>query len=387
MRPILALAIVLLGPKAALPEAHYQEPPAKPAAMLASLPLVMLASLDADVPFSFDGGSFDAGAPSPDGTDDANVVALPPESSDAAHDQDEAPAEPTAAPAPVSTQADAGDTTNSLDGLCNALLTSAQDNDLPVAFFANLIWQESKLKHDAVSPVGAQGIAQFMPRVAVEAGLADPFDPQQAIPASARFLHALQQHFNNLGFVAAAYNAGAHRVGEWLDHGRVLPPETQNYVLRITGRSAEAWRRAPVDDSRLAFVRPLPCRNMPAFAELEQAKLQQPPLADEPQPQQDKNTATVAAKAAPKIVLRQPKPATTKTANKIAIERRLVIAHQETRKETHKEARTIGRANTGVHIQILAGNIRGGRHEALPRPRLPHEKRRLAAMVSESRKA
>ena len=30
----------------------------------------------------------------------------------------------------------------SLNDLCNALYTSAQDNDLPIAFFANLIWQE-----------------------------------------------------------------------------------------------------------------------------------------------------------------------------------------------------------------------------------------------------
>jgi hypothetical protein len=80
----------------------------------------------------------------------------------------------------------------SLDDLCNALFTSAQNNDLPVPFFANLLWQESRLRADDVSKKGAQGIAQFMPEVATETGLADPFDPMQAIPASARFLQKLR---------------------------------------------------------------------------------------------------------------------------------------------------------------------------------------------------
>ena len=102
----------------------------------------------------------------------------------------------------------------SLDNLCNTLFTSAQDNDLPVPFFANLLWQESRLNEHEISKKGALGIAQFMPKVAAETGLADPFDPMQAIPASARFLQRLRLRFGNLGFVAAAYNAGAHRVIE-----------------------------------------------------------------------------------------------------------------------------------------------------------------------------
>jgi soluble lytic murein transglycosylase-like protein len=163
----------------------------------------------------------------------------------------------------------------SLDDLCNALFTSAQDNGLPVPFFANLIWQESRLRDDVVSPVGAQGIAQFMPEVAAETGLENPFDPMQAIPASARLLRELRGQFGNLGFVAAAYNAGAHRVGEWLARGRALPRETLNYVLRVTGRSAEQWRSAPPTDIALTFAQHLPCRSMPAFADLEQTQLAQ----------------------------------------------------------------------------------------------------------------
>jgi hypothetical protein len=163
----------------------------------------------------------------------------------------------------------------SLDNLCNALFSSAQDNDLPVPFFANLLWQESRLRVDDVSKKGAQGIAQFMPKTAVETGLANPFDPMQAIPASARFLQRLRLQFGNLGFVAAAYNAGAHRVIEWLERRASLPRETRDYVVRVTGLSVEAWKTTPVDNSAVTFVPRLPCRTLPAFANVEQEQMQQ----------------------------------------------------------------------------------------------------------------
>jgi transglycosylase-like protein with SLT domain len=183
---------------------------------------------------------------------------------DGANTQDGAP---TASPQPTT-----------LDNLCNTLFTSAQDNDLPVPFFANLLWQESRLRVDDISKKGAQGIAQFMPKTAVETGLANPFDPMQAIPASARFLQRLRLQFGNLGFVAAAYNAGAHRVIEWLERRASLPRETRDYVLRVTGLSVEAWRSMPIDSAALTFVPHLPCRSLPAFANVEQEQLQQTEL-------------------------------------------------------------------------------------------------------------
>src|SRR5581483_3387837 len=159
----------------------------------------------------------------------------------------------------------------SLTDVCNALYTSAQNNDLPIAFFANLLWQESRLQDHVVSRKGALGIAQFMPKTAAETGLEDPFDPKQAIPASARFLRALRMQFGNLGFVAAAYNAGPRRVIEWLEHRSGLPRETRGYVERVTGLSVEAWRKIAVSDDALTFVRHLPCRSLPNFASVEQA--------------------------------------------------------------------------------------------------------------------
>ena len=114
-----------------------------------------------------------------------------------------------------------------------------------------------------------------MPETAAETGLDNPFDPLKAIPASARLLRVLRLEFGNLGFVAAAYNAGAHRVIEWLQHRASLPSETRGYVARVTGLSVDAWRRMAVNDDALAFVQHLPCRSLPAFASMEQAQSEQ----------------------------------------------------------------------------------------------------------------
>ncbi len=125
--------------------------------------------------------------------------------------------------------------------ICRLVDGAAKAQNLPVGLFTRLIWQESSFRPRATSPVGAQGIAQFMPGTARERGLADPFDPEQAIPAAASFLADLRRTFGNEGLAAAAYNGGPTRVATWLAGRGGLPEETRDYVIRITGRSAEEW--------------------------------------------------------------------------------------------------------------------------------------------------
>ncbi|NNM75128.1 lytic transglycosylase domain-containing protein [Enterovirga aerilata] len=125
--------------------------------------------------------------------------------------------------------------------LCRLIEGAAGRHALPVGFLTRLIWQESSFRPHVTSPAGAQGVAQFMPGTARERGLADPFDPEQAIPAAASFLTDLRRAFGNLGLAAAAYNGGPSRVSSWLAGRGGLPAETRDYVVRITGRSAEDW--------------------------------------------------------------------------------------------------------------------------------------------------
>ncbi len=125
--------------------------------------------------------------------------------------------------------------------VCGMIEAAAKAQDLPVGFLTRLIWRESSFRPQVVSPAGAQGVAQFMPRTAGERGLADPFDPAQAIPKAAELLAALRLRFGNLGLAAAAYNAGPARVATWLEGHGGLPAETRSYVLTITRRPVEDW--------------------------------------------------------------------------------------------------------------------------------------------------
>ncbi|MGD9921229.1 MAG: lytic transglycosylase domain-containing protein [Pseudorhodoplanes sp.] len=127
------------------------------------------------------------------------------------------------------------------EALCHTLASAALAHGIPTGFFARLIWQESKFKQRVVSHAGAQGVAQFMPAVAAERGLRNPFDALDALPHSARFLKEHLEAFGNLGLAAAAYNGGARRVTDWLARRGRLPQETRNYVKSITGQDPERW--------------------------------------------------------------------------------------------------------------------------------------------------
>jgi Transglycosylase SLT domain/SPOR domain len=139
-----------------------------------------------------------------------------------------------------------------VDILCQKLTVAAKTNGLPLDFFTRLIWHESRFRSYAISPAGAQGVAQFMPGTANDVGLADPFDVATAITKSAELLRRLKEQFGNWGLAAAAYNAGPKRVDQWIASRRALPLETRAYVLIVTGRTVENWTAS--DPSALVAV-------------------------------------------------------------------------------------------------------------------------------------
>lgn len=134
-----------------------------------------------------------------------------------------------------------------VDLVCPLMQQQADSMGLPPMLFVRLIWKESRFNPQAVSPKGAQGIAQFMPGTAADRGLDDPFEPKQAIAHSASLLSDLKSEFGNFGLAAAAYNAGAERVRAWLAGKSSLPAETIGYVFFVTGRDAEEWKLPETD--------------------------------------------------------------------------------------------------------------------------------------------
>lgn len=156
--------------------------------------------------------------------------------------------------------------------VCRAIERFAAEQNLPPEYFARLIWRESLFRADAISPKGAEGIAQFMPGTAKLRGLENSFDVVQALDASSSYLGELRDRFGNLGLAAAAYNAGENRLSRFLDNGG-LPLETRDYVFAITGHPVETWRdeppakaAEPLDPERpflTACIRLAISRNMP----------------------------------------------------------------------------------------------------------------------------
>ncbi|MGH1489483.1 MAG: transglycosylase SLT domain-containing protein [Acidimicrobiales bacterium] len=103
------------------------------------------------------------------------------------------------------------------------------------ALLAAVAQTESGFNRYAVSPVGAQGLMQFMPATAAEMGV-DPSDPASAIDGAARYLRTSIDQFGSTDLAIASYNAGRGAVSRYGG----IPPynETQNYVEKVN----QSWR-------------------------------------------------------------------------------------------------------------------------------------------------
>jgi soluble lytic murein transglycosylase-like protein len=105
---------------------------------------------------------------------------------------------------------------------------------LPPAFVQSVARAESGYRQDAVSPKGAIGLMQLMPKTAAQLD-ADPHDPAQNAEAGAKYLRALLEKYESdphqVSKALAAYNAGPAAVDKY----NGVPPyaETIQYVQRV----------------------------------------------------------------------------------------------------------------------------------------------------------
>jgi soluble lytic murein transglycosylase-like protein len=108
----------------------------------------------------------------------------------------------------------------------------AEKYDVDPALVAAVIEQESRFRRRAVSPVGAKGLMQLMPRTGRWMGASDLYDPEQNVDAGVKYIKYLQKRFDgNLTKTIAAYNAGEGNVMRY----RGVPPfrETRTYVKKV----------------------------------------------------------------------------------------------------------------------------------------------------------
>ena len=100
------------------------------------------------------------------------------------------------------------------------------------ALIKAVIHAESGYNPNAVSPKGAKGLMQLMPKTAQDLKVCDTFDPKDNIRGGVKYLRFLLDTFKgDVTLALAAYNAGLTRVSQY---GGVPPyAETRNYISKV----------------------------------------------------------------------------------------------------------------------------------------------------------
>lgn len=111
------------------------------------------------------------------------------------------------------------------------LQQAAGSTGLPLSVVAAQIDVESSFNPSAVSPAGAQGMAQFMPGTWASYGHGSPFNPADAMAAYAAYMKALiRQEHGDVRKALAAYNAGPGNLAAGYGYA--------DHILKLAGQSS-----------------------------------------------------------------------------------------------------------------------------------------------------
>jgi hypothetical protein len=123
-------------------------------------------------------------------------------------------------------------------GLVN---NAAAQLGIPAAVVAAQIQTESDWNPDAVSPTGAQGLAQFEPGTWSSYGTGDPTDPTAAFNAYVKYMSVLLQQFGgNVQNALAAYNAGPGNLSAGMGYATGILSLAGTGDVTSTGGTASA---------------------------------------------------------------------------------------------------------------------------------------------------
>ena len=150
-----------------------------------------------------------------------------------------------------------------------SVIEAARSFGIPPEYVWSIMRAESQYKFDVISPVGAKGLMQLMPQTGANLAKilgrrdfaeSQLFEPATNILLGAKYLSRLAGKFeNSLPLIAAAYNAGPHRVESWLVSFGTLEMdefiehipfvETRDYAKKVV-RNFGLYQRIYKGDSR-----------------------------------------------------------------------------------------------------------------------------------------
>ncbi len=124
-----------------------------------------------------------------------------------------------------------------VDPVSAAVAEASRRFSIPEVWIKAVMRQESRGNPAAVSPVGAIGLMQVMPKTYAELrarhGLGtDAFAVRDNILAGTAYLREMHDRYGPRGMLAA-YNAGPKRWEDYVRAGRPLPWETVDYLARL----------------------------------------------------------------------------------------------------------------------------------------------------------
>lgn len=117
--------------------------------------------------------------------------------------------------------------------VADAILYDCAQYGVDPLLVAALFEQESRFSMDAVSPMGAIGVAQLMPATATGMGI-NPYELHENIVGGVRYLRAQLDRFADRGEWSATYAIAAYNAGPGAA-ATSLPPyaETIRHVNRV----------------------------------------------------------------------------------------------------------------------------------------------------------
>jgi len=117
-------------------------------------------------------------------------------------------------------------------GYDEIIQTIADKHDVEAPLIHSIIKAESNYNTNALSPKGAIGLMQLMPKTARKYGVTNPYNPEDNIEGGVKYLKDLIKVYSGrTELVLAAYNAGQEAIKKY---GGIPPyPETRNYIEKV----------------------------------------------------------------------------------------------------------------------------------------------------------